>query len=56
LPSTRLSQDALLTQFKKEFDAWLEKLDDETLKRAVTYVVSRSNDRHPTLDLTASVQ
>jgi hypothetical protein len=45
----------LLAQFEKEFEVWLEKLDDETLKHAVSYVLRRSNDRNPALDLTASV-
>jgi len=54
--SIQLSQEVLLTQFENEFEAWLEKLDDETLKHAVSYVLRRSSDRYPTLDLTASVQ
>jgi hypothetical protein len=48
-PAIKLSQDALLAQFKKEFESWLKTLDDDTLKRAVSYVVNRSSDRFPAL-------
>jgi hypothetical protein len=52
----QLSQEALIAQFEKEFDAWVAKLDDERLKRAVSYVLNKTNHRRcPTLQLTASV-
>jgi hypothetical protein len=53
--SSELSQEALLAQFENEFEVWLKTLDDGTLKHAVSYVLRRSNDRNPALDLTASV-
>jgi hypothetical protein len=45
----QLSQDALLAQFKLDFEAWLSKLDDETFKRAIPYILGQINDRDPPL-------
>jgi hypothetical protein len=47
--SSQLAQEILLAQFQNEFEIWLEQLDDETLKHAVSYVLRRSNDRNPAL-------